>query len=128
MKQNRRMRQINKHVKIALGQILNDEYKYKNVGLLTVNKVEVSRDLRHAKVYVSVLFDDEHDFTREDVIEKLDREEYLIKDILKNRITLKYLPELNFILDESLDKAEKIYDIIEKHNKEEKEENRDKEE
>jgi len=125
---NRWMKKVNKHVQEALGRIINEEYDYKDTGLITVNKVEVSRDLRHAKVYVSVLLDDEHDFTREDVIEKLDREEYLIKDILKNRITLKYLPELNFILDESLDKAEKIYDIIEKHNKEEKEENRDKDE
>lgn len=114
MKQNRRMRQINKHVKIALGQILNDEYKYKNVGLLTVNKVEVSRDLRHAKVYVSVLLEDEHDFTREDVIKRLQKEEFYIKDLLKDRVSLKYLPELKFILDESLDKAEEIYRILEK--------------
>ncbi|TYB31982.1 MAG: 30S ribosome-binding factor RbfA [Candidatus Mcinerneyibacterium aminivorans] len=120
---NRRMRRVNKHVQEALGRIINEEYDYSKTGLITVNKVEVSRDLRHAKVYVSILLEDEQDFNREDVIDMLDREEYHIKDILKNRITLKYLPELHFILDESLEKAEKIYDIIEKHNKDKKNDN-----
>ena len=127
MSSSRWNRRVNKHVQEALGRIINEEYNYKDTGLITVNKVEVSRDLRHAKVYVSVLLEDEHYFTKEDIIEKLEKEEYLIKDILKNRITLKYLPKLHFMLDESLDKAEKIYDIIEKHNKEENE-NRDKNE
>src|SRR6056297_4130319 len=105
MSSSRWNRRVNKHVQEALGRIINEEYNYKDTGLITVNKVEVSRDLRNAKVYVSVLLEDEHYFTKEDIIEKLEKEEYLIKDILKNRITLKYLPKLHFMLDESLDKA-----------------------
>lgn len=112
-----RMDKVNKNVKKILANIINKNYKDENVGIITVNEVDVSRDLKHAKVFTSVYLEDYHDITKEKVIDILNNEEYFIKNILKKRITLKYLPKLKFILDESMDKAEEIYRILDKEKK-----------
>lgn len=75
--------------------------------LITVTDVELSCDLKYAKVFVSVFGSDS-----KDVIEALQNAEGHIKSKLKNKVKFRVLPELHFVLDASEDYAEKINTIL----------------
>jgi len=78
-------------------------------GLVTVMKVNVSRDLRNAKIFFSVLGDEKE---RNRVMAGLERAKGFIKRELAHRMNLKHMPELTFRLDHSLDAREEIEKLL----------------
>jgi ribosome-binding factor A len=82
-------------------------------GFLTITSVKVSPDLRIAKVYISV-FEKEK---RESVLEKVKATAGFIRSELASRIRIKFVPELKFFIDDSLDYVEKIEGLIKKIHK-----------
>jgi ribosome-binding factor A len=81
-----------------------------NGGLVTITNVRVSPDLKIAKVYVSI-FEREK---RDEVFEKIQHKTKFIRAELASRITIKFVPELKFFLDDTLDYVEKIEGLIKK--------------
>ena len=79
------------------------------IGFATVTNVDLSDNLKHAKVYVSV-FGTERE--QRDTIEGLTRASGFIRNSLGKKLYLKYIPSLEFILDETADHVEKINKII----------------
>lgn len=79
------------------------------VGFVTVMDIEVSPDLRHARVYVSVLGDEEE---KTGAIEALQRASGFVRVRIGEVVTLKYLPQLHFVLDRTLEKAARIDQLI----------------
>ena len=75
------------------------------VGFTTVMDVRTSPDLRHARVYVSVLGDEED---KQETVGVLQRARGYLRARLGRDITLKYLPELHFELDRTLEQAARI--------------------
>jgi len=75
------------------------------IGFATVTGVEVTADLKHAKVFVSVLGDEE---SKQSTMKALRRGHKYIRAVLADRITLKSIPELNFRLDETAERAQRI--------------------
>ena len=75
---------------------------------LTVSEVRTSPDLRQVTVFVAPLGD--HD--RQEIVEALNRHTKFIRGQLAPKVTLKYMPELNFKLDISYDEYEKITDLL----------------
>lgn len=79
------------------------------VGFVTVGEVRVSPDLAHAKVYVSFLG---KGYMKRDGLEALKRSKGYIKSQLAKRLKMRKIPDLEFVADDSLDKAMRIDEII----------------
>jgi ribosome-binding factor A len=93
-------------------QTLLSEYFAKNLrfsALTSVLRVESNKELRAAKVFVSVLGSDEQ---RETVMERLDQEVYTIQGFLNREMRMKYVPRIRFVLDKGLDHMAHVQDVI----------------
>ncbi|HKB87793.1 MAG TPA: 30S ribosome-binding factor RbfA [Ignavibacteriaceae bacterium] len=89
-------------------------------GLLTITNVKLSPDLKIAKIYISV-FEKEK---REAVLEKIRVRTGFIRTELAHRVKIKFIPELKFFIDDTLDYVEKIEGLIKKiHEDDNKEDN-----
>ncbi len=92
-----------------LSTILQNDVKNTKVGFCTVTSVELTNDLSYAKVYVSFLGDED----RKDVgLKGLENSKSYIRTLLAKRVQMRKVPELRFILDESLDYGNKIETIL----------------
>lgn len=92
-----------------LSVIISQEINDPKLGFPTVTEVDVSPDLTSAKVYVSFLG---KNYKKRDGIDTLRRSKGYIKSLLSKRIKIRKIPDLNFIVDDSLDKAERIENLI----------------
>lgn len=84
------------------------------VGFATVSEVKITPDLSNCKVYVSILGNDK---AKKEGIEALIRSKGYIKTELAHRVNIRKIPNIEFVLDDSLDKAQRIEDIINKTKK-----------
>jgi ribosome-binding factor A len=80
------------------------------LSLLTITNVKVSPDLKSAKIYLSV-FEKEK---RTIVLEKVKSSTGYIRSELAHRVRIKFVPELNFYIDDTIDYVEKIEGLIKK--------------
>ena len=94
-----------------LGNLFINEIFIPEAGLLTVTKVKVTQDLKLAKVYLSFL---ENKITVEDLIQLIRSKHILIRHYIGMKIKLKYIPELRFYHDDTMEHAEKIDKLINK--------------
>lgn len=97
--------------------IIQRELHDPGLGFVTVVEVKMSEDLKTGKVYVSIFGDDE---AQKDTLEALKRSKGYIKFLLGKRITLRYIPELTFLLDDTLERAQRIEEIFKKEADEKK--------
>jgi ribosome-binding factor A len=86
------------------------DMKDPRVGFTTVMDVRTSPDLRHARVYVSVLGDEE---VKQATVSALQGARGYLRARLGRDVTLKYLPELHFELDRTLEQAARIDALLE---------------
>jgi ribosome-binding factor A len=89
---------------------LQDKFQISSFGLITITSVKVSPDLKIAKIYLSVLEKDR----REAALEKVKSVSGYIRSELASRIRIKFVPELKFFIDDTLDYVEKIEGLIKK--------------
>ena len=97
-----------------LGNLFISEVFIPEAGLLTVTKVTVTDDLKIAKVYLSFL---ENKKPIEDVLKILKSKHNLIRRHLGLKLTLKYIPQLQFYYDDSIKHAQRIDDLMKKIHK-----------
>jgi len=114
---NPRMRRVSGQLKKEISQIIK-ELKDPRISpaLTSVTDVQVSRDLRHAWVYVSILEDHSE---RVNTIEVLDKAKGFIRSELGKRIRIRYIPELNFISDQSIEHGARIDEVLKSLKKDE---------
>lgn len=111
---NKRLNRISGEVKRVVSEVINTGLKDPRVNsMTTVTKVEVTRDLRFAKIYISVFGDDAQ---KQDTIEGLESAKGFIRTEIGNRIDLRYAPEPMFILDESIEQGIYMAKLIENLN------------
>ncbi len=91
-------------IREEIADIIMNKIKHKTLGFVTVTGAKVSDDLRHATVYLSVLNDEEGGRT----VRKLNSSVSFIKGELGRRLKMKYVPELTFRIDESIEYGRKI--------------------
>lgn len=101
-----RSQRIASQIQRELAIILQAEVKDRRLGFMTVNEVELTRDLSVAKVYFTVL-GKSHEQVEKDRA-TLDRSIPFMRRELAKRIRIRVLPELRFIHDESLEKGMRI--------------------
>ncbi len=110
-----RMRRVDEAIRHVLGDTLAGELKDPRVGFVTVTDVKTSPDLRHARVYVSVL--GEHGGAsgaeqREATLAGLRSAHGFLQGRLADELRLKRTPTLEFSYDETTDRALRIEALI----------------
>ena len=105
-------------LKAELSQILLFEMTDPRLGFLTISEVKVSKDLRHARVFVSLLEEDKNKIR--ETFEALEKARGFIKKQLSERVSLKFLPELIFEFDTSARYAFELETLFQKWKKEER--------
>lgn len=105
-----RSRRVQALIQRQLADIIRSEVKDPRVGPVSIPDVRVSKDLTHARVYISDL---DADAARRSV-EALNRASGFIRRLLKDRVSMRNVPELQFVYDESIERGTKLYSLIEK--------------
>ncbi len=103
-------------LKEEISAIILRELKDPRLGFSTVTGVKVTNDLKSARVFVSVLGTAQQ---KTDEMEALNHASHFIQGLLRTRVSLKYIPTLHFVLDETLDYAENIEHLIDQLKKSE---------
>ncbi len=115
-----RANRVGEQMKKELGDIIGRKIKDPRIGFVTVTDVQVSGDLQLAKVYISVLGDNEQ---RQNTLKGLAKAKGFIRSEIGQRIRLRKTPEISFEFDESIDYGHRIetllHEIIKDDNKEE---------
>src|SRR6202034_859124 len=104
-----RMRRVDEAMRAVLSDAISKDLKDPRVGFITVTGVKTSTDLRHARVFVSVLGDDAE---RAASLEALAAAHGFLQSRLAASIRLKHTPTLTFAYDESVDHGMRITHLL----------------
>jgi ribosome-binding factor A len=104
-----RMRRVDEAVREVLSDAIARDLQDPRVGFVTVTAVKTSPDLRHARVYVSVLGDEK---ARAETLDGLSSAHGFLQGRLAAELSLKHTPLLTFQYDESVDRGMRITQLI----------------
>lgn len=105
----RRQRRISELLKEELSILLLQEARDPRLADVTVTDVEISPDLRHARVYVSLMADEQ---AKRKALKGLERATGFLKRELAARVALRRIPDLTFHLDESMERGQRIMELL----------------
>lgn len=106
---SRRQQRVSELLQRELAEIIAYELHDPRVALVNVTRVEVTPDLKLARVYVSHL---EGEATGQEAVAALTKASGLLRHELGQRTTLRYLPELRFYFDEGLIISQRIDSLL----------------
>jgi ribosome-binding factor A len=101
-----RLLRVNEVLKRELSGIITREMKFET-GLVTINQVDVTSDLKNAHVFVSVL-----GTAGASVISQLEAHRAALQSALAKHVILKYTPHLVFHLDDSIERGTRVIEIM----------------
>lgn len=104
-----RLERVNELLKRELGDLLTREVSFE-AALVTVQQVDITPDLKHAHVFVSVIGTDDQ---ARAAMAKLHDNRKSLQHLLSKRVVLKYTPQLHFKLDDSIVRGTRIISILE---------------
>ena len=104
-----RMRRVDEAMRAVLSDVIASDLKDPRIGFVTVTGVKTSPDLRHARVYVSVLGDEPE---REATLQGLRSAHGFLQRRVARELTLKHTPALTFVYDESVDRGMRITQLL----------------
>lgn len=106
----RRIARVNELIRDEVTEMLTRHLRDPRLtGLVSITAVETSPDLRHAKVYVSVYGDEDQ---QKAVMAALRSAAGFIRRELGERLRLRYIPEIQFKLDESIARGARILELL----------------
>ncbi|WP_462409276.1 30S ribosome-binding factor RbfA [Neobacillus sp. Marseille-QA0830] len=104
-----RANRVGEQMKKELSDIIGRKIKDPRIGFVTVTDVQVTGDLQQAKVFISVLGDDEQ---KENTLKGLAKAKGFIRTEIGHRIRLRKTPEIIFEFDESIDYGNRIETLL----------------
>lgn len=111
MQPSRRAQKLGHQIQHEISLMLTRDLKDRRIGFVTLTGVEMSKDLRYAKVFVSTMGSSEE---REQSLEALNHAAGWIRHELGQRIRVKFLPAIIFITDTSQEYGERIDQLLDK--------------
>lgn len=108
---SQRLQRVDELLKREISTVVQKDFEWKG-QLVSVNGVEVTKDLREAKVWVGVLGGDP-----EPVLDKLTRKHGMIQSKVMRRVKLRNTPVLSFRLDTSAERGVDIINLLEEVDK-----------
>lgn len=109
MSKRKRVRRVEELVREIISEKLIRDLDIPNIGRLSLTRVEMTPDLRFAKVYFSMFGTDEE---KEQLFANVKSHKKEIRWLLGGELDLKFVPELHFLIDESMEKAARINELI----------------
>jgi ribosome-binding factor A len=106
-----RQEKLGELIAAELSELLRTRVKDPRVGFASITRVEVSGDLRHAKVHVSVMGNPEEHIA---TMKGLKNATGFLRHELATRLVLRYMPEIVFKLDTSIEEGARILELIHK--------------
>jgi ribosome-binding factor A len=115
---HKRILRVGEAIKRELSFILDRKMGDPRIGMVTVTRVELSDDMRYAKVFVSFLGDDEERRERMRLLRKARR---FLRGELAHTLHLRVAPEITFVLDDSAENYIRINEVLKQIHEEERE-------
>lgn len=106
-----RQEQIQNRLIEEISGMIQRELKDPRLGFITITGAEISRDLRNAKVYISVMGDDT---SRDNSMRALKSAAGLIRGEFTRRAHLRVAPEIEFLFDQGLTRGARIFELLHK--------------
>ncbi len=103
-----RPERVAEQLRMDVADILQNDLKDPRLGMVTCTRVDLTNDLRHAKVYVSVLGEDKHGS-----MQALDSAAGYVRRKLSRRLGLRVSPEIVFVFDPSVEYSIRLEGLIE---------------
>jgi len=104
-----RAEKVAEEIRHKLNSAMSKDLSELNIGLVTISKVILSPDLKIAKIYVTFLGNKE---PNEKCVDRLNFRKAHIRYLLGRQLTLKYIPDLIFFYDDTLDTADRIFKLL----------------
>jgi ribosome-binding factor A len=104
-----RMRRVNEAVREVVSARIAEGLRDPRIGFVTVTAVETSPDLRHGRVYVSVLGSGEE---RSATLAGLESAHGVLQQAVASELRMKRTPTLQFVFDESIDRGMRITELL----------------
>lgn len=104
----KRSQRVSDLLREEVADIIMYRLKDPRIGFITVTGVDMTSDLKLAKVYVSFLKEEEKDLT----MEILNSSRNFIRSILSKRLKMKFIPHIEFRLDTSIEYGYKIDKLL----------------
>jgi|SRR6185295_812789 len=107
--QSLRHQRVRELLKRAIGEVIRREIPVGEAGLISVNDVGVAGDLKSATVFVGIVGTAEQ---QRKGFEVLNRERLRLQGLVGRAIVLKYTPKLRFVRDDSVERGNRVLQII----------------
>ena len=107
---NLRHERVRELLKREVGEVIRREIPIDEAGLLTVNEVGVASDLKSATVFVGVIGTPEQ---RKKAASLLERESKRLQSLVGRAVVPKYTPHLKFVIDQSIERGNRVLEILE---------------
>ncbi|MDP2913589.1 MAG: 30S ribosome-binding factor RbfA [Candidatus Omnitrophota bacterium] len=102
---------VQEAIRQEVSKILQNHIKDPRIGFLTITKVELTDDLRYARVYFSILGEDKEKAL---ALKGLNSAKGYIKGLLSDKIKLRFMPNIEFKIDNALEHTRRIYSILDR--------------
>jgi ribosome-binding factor A len=106
---DKRILRVGEIIRRELGFILDREIEDPRIGMITITRVELSDDLRYAKIYVGILGEEAEQKARLRLLRRAGR---FLRSELAHRIDLRVAPELTFVIDDSAENYIRIAKLL----------------
>jgi len=106
---NLRHERVRELLKRAIGEVIRREFNVSDVGLITVNDIDVGGDLRTAVVFITILGNPTQ---QKQGLQVLEQNRIRIQGLVAKSVVLKYTPTLKFIVDDSIVRGNRVLQIL----------------
>lgn len=106
-----RPERIAEQIKREISQILREKVSDPRIGFVSITTVELTPDLKNAKVFVSILGDEKE---KKESLDGLKSATHFIRGELGKIMELRYMPELYFVYDNSIERGSRVLSIMTK--------------
>ena len=104
-----RLQRVRELLKREIGEAIRREFEISDVGLISINDVDVAGDLQSAVVYISILGKPEQ---QKRGLAALTANRKRIQGLVARAVVLKYTPTLRFLMDDSVVRGNRVLQII----------------
>jgi ribosome-binding factor A len=106
---NLRHERVRELLRRAIGEAIRREFNVSDVGLITVNDIDVGGDLKSAVVFITILGNADQ---QKHGLQVLEQNRIRIQGLVAKSVVLKYTPTLKFIVDDSIVRGNRVLQIL----------------
>jgi ribosome-binding factor A len=116
MEESRRQKRVSHLIKEELSRLVIESFQDSTSGLITITRVSMSKDLKSAHIYLSVL----GHTPKQEILDLINERKGYLRKAVASKTKLKYNPMLIFSLDDSFEYEARIQEMMKKLKKNEK--------